>query len=279
MRKISWICVLFFCICNLASSQEKYIQIIHTNDTHSQIDHIWNKHEEAYCGEAARRIHLVRTEIAKDSAHTIALDAGDFCQGSPFFTFYKGRVEVELMNRAGYDAVTIGNHEFDNGVDSLAMILKHAKFDIICANMDFSKSPLNGMIKPYIIKEKDGVRVGIFGLLVDLKGLVSDKKYAGLTWKDPVETAKTMVKTLREEKDCDIVIALSHLGNSKGLHMPDFKLAAQVPGIDVIIGGHSHQYICPPQEVKHKNNKTTYISQMASKGAYVGKMRITCTKR
>ena len=279
MRKICWIWSMCFCICSLALSQEKYIQIVHTNDTHSQIDHLWNKHQEAYCGEAARRIHLIRTEKAKDPEHTIVLDAGDFCQGSPFFTFYKGRIEVELMNRAGYDVVTLGNHEFDNGVDSLAMILQKAKFDIVCANMDFSQSALKGMIKPYVVMEKDGVKVGIFGLIVELKGLVSDDKTAGVVWKDPIEIAKTMVKTLKEEHECDIIVALSHLGNSKGMEIPDSKLAAQVPGIDVIIGGHSHQFIYPPEEVKHEDSTTTYISQMASKGSYVGKMRINCTKR
>ena len=262
-----------------AMAEERTLIILHTNDTHSQIDHRWNDELQRYVGEAARRVDLIRRERAVDPKNTLVLDAGDFCQGTPYYTIFGGRLEVDLFNRTDYDAVTLGNHEFDRGLDTLAMLLDRATFDVVCSNLDFtgsSQPQLAERITRYKVIERGGMRIGIFGLLVDPKLLIREVNFGTVVWSDPVEVAREMVAELRDEQLCDLVIVLSHLGNDEYSPLRDEQLAAQVPGIDVIIGGHSHQLIAPPQTIIHADGSCTYISQAAARGAYVGRVRVVC---
>ncbi len=249
-----------------AFGQSQPLVIMHTNDTHSQIDPYSYKNDRNM-GGALRREAAIR-EVRAQYANTLLLDAGDFSQGTPYFNFFQGYVEVRLMNAMGYDAATLGNHEFDKGCSALAARLKTAKFPIVCANYLFSNKKLAKVVKPYTIIVRDGHRIGIFGLGVNLDGYITPKTVQEVTYLDPVETARKMVAELKA-KDCDMIICLSHLGVDTMIKDNDFEIARQVPEIDVIIGGHSHEEINPPVVVGN-----TRVCQMTNRGKCFGVLTI-----
>jgi 5'-nucleotidase len=255
------------------ASNRKHITILHTNDTHSRLDPF--PEDDARFpnkGGIARRATLIEN-IRKENPNTLLLDAGDFFQGTPYFNFYGGELELKFMSMLKYDAATIGNHEFDNGINGLLAQLPHAKFPIISSNYDFSNTILDGYVDKYRIFEKDGIKVGVFGLGIELEGLVTKKLYQETKYYDPIEIAQDMTKILKQEKQCDLVICLSHLGYSyEHDKVSDVRLAAATSGIDLILGGHTHTFLPRPVVVKNINDQEVLINQVGFAGINLGRI-------
>jgi len=269
---------LYLAVCAIVllvscTPQADHLTILHTNDTHSQIEPKVNNQ-----GGYARRMGLIAQERESDP-NLLLLDAGDFCQGTPYFNFYHGRVEIDAMNRMGYDAVTLGNHEFDNGLDTLAAVLKGARFAIVCANYDFTGTSLEKIVKPYTIIRRAGLKIGIFGLGCDPKGLIADKNFLPAKFLNPYSVAQQTTDLLRA-KGCDVVICLSHMGTyaKPGDEVCDVKLAGKTRGIDVIIGGHTHK-MYDHLRVANIDGDSIPICQMGKSGVYLGKIMLNlCDK-
>ncbi len=263
----------------LATSEaETVITILHTNDTHSQIEPL-PATDGSYPGKGgvARRATLVR-RVRKENSNTLLVDAGDVCQGTPYFNYYKGEVEYKAMSAIGYDAGTLGNHEFDNGVQSLAGALKFANFDLVCCNYDVKGTALEGRIKPYTVKVVGGIRVGLLGTGISPVALITPENFKGITYLDPVTSAREVVKTLREKENCALVVAMSHLGyyeNPRAGQVGDSQVAAQVDGIDFIASGHSHIFMEKPVVVKQPSGGETLVFQVGKSGIYVGRVDFT----
>ncbi len=252
---------------------KKHITILHTNDTHSHIEPFPESDtRNANRGGVARRATVIE-QIRKENPNTLLLDAGDMFQGTPYFNFFGGELEFRLMSMLGYDAATIGNHEFDNGIDGLHAQLPHASFDLVSSNYDFKNTLLNGKVKPYRIINKDGIKIGIFGLGVELDGLVNKNMYKETQYLDPIEITQDMVRILKEENNCSLVVCLSHLGYEyKNDTISDLKVAQQTTGIDLIIGGHTHTFLPKPTLVKNKNGKEMLINQVGFGGINLGRI-------
>ena len=258
-------------------ADETVITILHTNDTHSQIDPLPANDRNAGRGGVSRRATLVK-QVRKENPNTLLIDAGDVLQGTPYFNFYKGEVEYKAMSAIGYDVGTLGNHEFDNGVEALAAALKFANFDIVSANYDVKGTALEGRVKPYVVKTVAGIRIGLFGLGISPVALITPENFKGVTYNDPVLTARTMVKTLREQEHCALVICMSHLGYSttpRRNSIDDAQVAAQVDGIDFIASGHSHLFMERPVEQTQPCGAKTLIFQVGKSGIYVGRIDFT----
>lgn len=257
---------------------ETLITVLHTNDTHSQIDPILDNDKTwAGKGGVARRATLVK-RIRKENPNTILIDAGDVCQGTPYFNFYKGEVEYKAMSLIGYDAGTIGNHEFDNGVGSLAKALQFATFDIVSTNYDVRGSALESKVKTHAVKVVGGVRIGLFGLGIRPEGLITEDNFKPLKYLDPVRMARGAVKLLREQERCQLVFGMSHLGyyeTPKGDEVGDSQVAAQVDGIDFIASGHTHTFMEKPVLQKNPAGQDTVIFQVGRSGIYVGRVDFT----
>ena len=260
-----------------AFADETVITILHTNDTHSQIDPLPANDRNAGRGGVSRRATLVK-QVRKGNPNTLLIDAGDVLQGTPYFNFYKGEVEYKAMSAIGYDVGTLGNHEFDNGVEALAAALKFANFDIVSANYDVKGTALEGRVKPYVVKTVAGIRIGLFGLGVSPVALITPENFKGVTYNDPVLAARNMVKTLREQERCALVICMSHLGYwtaPKRNTIDDAQVAAQVDGIDFIASGHSHLFMERPVEQTQPCGAKTLIFQVGKSGIYVGRIDFT----
>ncbi|MEX0997682.1 MAG: metallophosphatase [Flavobacteriaceae bacterium] len=253
--------------------KRKHITILHTNDTHSRLDPF--PEDDARFpnkGGIARRATLVEN-IRKENPNTLLLDAGDYFQGTPYFNFYGGELELKLMSKLRYDAATIGNHEFDNGLDGFLAQLPHANFPIVSSNYDFTNTLLDGFVKKHITLEKDGIKIGIFGLGVELEGLVTKKLYRETKYYDPIEIAQDLSKSLKEEENCDLVICLSHIGFSYETDkVSDLKLAAATSGIDLILGGHTHTFLPKPVVVKNIDDQDVLINQVGFGGINLGRI-------
>lgn len=250
------------------------IVILHTNDTHSQVEPI----ESSDMGGYARRMGMIE-KIRSEEKNVLLFDAGDFLQGTPYFNFYGGRVEAKALEMMGYDAVTFGNHEFDNGMDSLALVLREVHLPVVNANYDFQQTPLMPFIQPYKIIRKGGLKIGVFGIGVNLKGLAFQKNFAGLMLKEPIESALQTSDYLRNSLKCDLVICLSHLGVSSLDSKPtDYDLAAVSRNIDVIIGGHSHKMLVNETAV-NAGGKSVIIAQMGKSGQNLGRIDLTVEKK
>ena len=243
-----------------------HLTILHTNDTHSQVEPKANDQ-----GGYARRMGLIAEERKADK-NLLLVDAGDFCQGTPYFNYYHGRVELDAMNRMRYDAVTLGNHEFDNGLDTLAAVLKTAKFPIVCANYDFTGTVLEGVVKPYTIVRKGALKIGIFGLGCDPKGIISDKNFLPAVYLEPYPLAQAAADTLRAQ-GCDLVVCLSHMGTfgKAPEDVCDTALVSHTRGIDVVIGGHTHK-LYDNLRVANLDGDSIPVCQMGKSGAYLGKI-------
>ena len=252
----------------MACSKPDHLTILHTNDTHSQVEPKENNQ-----GGYARRMGLIAKERKADK-NLLLVDAGDFSQGSPYFNYYRGRVEIDAMNRMGYDAGTLGNHEFDNGLDTLAEVLKTAHFPIVCANYDFTGTAMEGMVKPFVIVNKGGLKVGIFGLGCNPKGIISDKNFEPAKYLEPYPVAQAMADTLRAQK-CDVVVCLSHMGTlgKAKEDVSDVELAHNTRGIDVIIGGHTHELHVNRREA-NLDGDSIPVCQMGKSGVYLGKIML-----
>ena len=258
----------------LTAPTKKHITILHTNDVHSRVEPFpSNDPKYAHRGGAARRMTIIQN-IRKENPNTLLLDAGDIFQGTPYFNFFGGEIEFKLMSMLGYDAATIGNHDFDNSIDGLAAQMPHAQFELLSANYDFTNTIMDGFVKPYKIFVKDGVRIGVFGLGIKLDGLVNKRMYKETVHLDPYEIAQDISTTLRKEERCDLVICLSHLGydyRNKEI-ISDINLAKLTKGIDLIIGGHTHTFLDKPTIVENKEDKSVLINQVGWGGVNLGRI-------
>ena len=252
------------------------ITVLHTSDTHSCIMPLSTALTDTMTagrGGFLRRAAMIEQERAAN-ADLLLLDCGDFSQGSPYYNVYKGDVEVGLMNIMGYDAAAIGNHEFDCGMENMARLFRMAHFPIVCANYDFTGTPVEGLVKPYIVVERGGLRIGIFGISPRLDGLVMDAACKGVTFIDPVEAANAAVGSLKAE-NCDVIICLSHLGWGIG-GIDDEALIGATEGIDIVLGGHSHTYMRQMEYVNDASGRPVPVDHNGKNGVFVGKIVMEC---
>ena len=260
---------------------QKHLEVLHTNDTHSCIMPLNpNLADTAVAGRGGflRRVAMIKEERAKNP-DLLLIDSGDFSQGSPFYTMFKGDVEVGLMNLMGYDAATIGNHEFDFGLENMARIFKMAKFPVVCANYDFTGTCVEGLVKPYVIIKRNGLNIGLFGLSPQLEGLVDLSKCKGVTYLDPIEVGNRVAAELKHDKKCDVVICVSHLGWLRPDEMGDQKLLASSKDIDLVLGGHSHSYFKDLRYVNNADGKAVPVDQNGKNAMYVGKLTLSFDKK
>ena len=259
--------------------KHKQLVILHTNDTHSTIipvnQNIDDK-EIAGRGGYLRRVNMLK-EQRQQHPDLLLFDSGDFSQGSGYYTLFKGEVEIGLMNQMGYDAVTIGNHEFDFGLDNLARIFRMANFPIVCSNYDCTGTVLQDLVKPYITLVRQGVKIGVFALAPALKGLVFDGNCEGITFLDPAETAQKYIDILRKQEKCDIVICISHLG-WKDSEYTDEDFLKGVEGCDLVLGGHTHTYMKELEYAPDKIGKQIPVDQNGKHGAFIGKLLLNLEK-
>ena len=263
----------------LAAEKKIKLVILHTNDTHSQIEPTENSNlKTANMGGYARRMGVIE-KIRSEEKNVLLFDAGDFSQGTPYFNFFNGRVEIDALNRMQYDAGTLGNHEFDNGIDTLAIILKDARFPLISSNYELENTPIKNHIQPYLILKKFGLKIGIMALNVDPKSLIIENNYRGLVYRDPIEKAKETSAFLKKKQKCDLVICLSHLGSdSTAIDVNDFTIAHQTKHIDIILGGHSHSLL-ENTKTNNADGKKVIIAQMGKSGLYLGRIDIELEKK
>ena len=255
-------------------TKPKHITILHTNDTHSQIEPFDpNHHKFANKGGVARRASLIQ-KVRNENPNTLLLDAGDIFQGTPYFNYFGGEIEFKLMSLLKYDAATMGNHDFDNSIEGFHHQLPNANFDFVCANYDFKNTILNTLVKPYKIFFKDGIKIGVFGLGIELHNLVSPELFKETTYLDPIEITKDITRELKENENCDLIICLSHLGYhyKNTQKVSDLKLAAATKDIDLIIGGHTHTFLPKPTLVKNVNNETVIVNQVGAYGVNLGRI-------
>lgn len=279
MKKI-YMLLVFLMTANVLIAQDKEILLLHTNDMHSRIEPFGKEYSDTLLadkGGMLRRANFVAQQ-RKEHENVLLFDSGDFCQGTPYYNMFKGQVEVEMMNAMKYDAATIGNHEFDFGLSNMARLFKMAEFPIVCSNYDVTGTVLEGLVKDYVVLERSGVRIGVFGLSPKMLGLVPKAKFGDVKMKDPIMEAQRVVKILREVEHCDLVVCLSHLGwKSKGDN--DVKLIENTRGIDIVCGGHSHTYFEAPKVLKNLDGQDVRVSQMGKHGAFVGYMNVKMQKK
>jgi len=249
------------------------ITILHTNDVHSHIEPFPdNDPKYPGLGGSARRASLIQ-QIRSEEQNVLLLDAGDIFQGTPYFNLYNGEIDFKLMSLMQYDAATIGNHDFDNGIDGLDKMLPHANFPFVNSNYNFSDTILNNKILSHKIFTKDGVKIGIFGIGVELDGLVDKSLYKNTIYNDPISNANKTATFLKKEENCHLVICLSHLGYQyKTNKVSDLILAKSTQNIDLIIGGHTHTFLEKPTEVQNISKKTTLVTQVGWAGINLGRI-------
>lgn len=274
MKKILLVSLLILSLPVVAVySQVVELSIVHTNDTHSRIE-AFDKNDAAYpdMGGVARRDAYVR-QVREQEDNVLLFDCGDFSQGTPFYSVFKGEVEIGLMNEMRYDAATFGNHEFDFGLDNLKELVEEADFPFVCTNYDFSRTPLRRLVKPYLIIKKAGLRIGVIGLGTCPDGLIQAKNYEGMRFVPPYGIAERTARYLKTRKRCDVVICLSHLGLDCGgnIHYCDRELVARTSSIDIVLGGHSHTYMPQPEFIVNAAGRKVPVMQLGKNGVYVGR--------
>ena len=274
--KTRYLLLLLLAVITLSAQAKKPKQlvILHTNDTHSTILPINAQLPDtmkAGRGGFLRRIAMLKEERQKHP-DLIYFDSGDFCQGSAYYTMFKGDVEVGLMNQMGIDASTIGNHEFDFGIDNMARIFRMATFPILCSNYDFTGTPVEGLTKSWIVLKRNGIKIGVFALCPRMQGLVSDKNCPGVRYLDPAKVALETATMLKKEQKCDIVVCISHLGWNSGRGDDDQYAISHSRNIDLVLGGHTHTYM---KELMYENNmdgKPVAVDQNGKHAVFVGKI-------
>lgn len=276
MRRFFIITILLSAVFTTADARKKQLVILHTNDTHSTIMPLNSNLADtmkAGRGGFIRRVELVK-EQRKQNPNLLLFDSGDFSQGSSYYTLFKGDVEIGLMNLMKYDAVAIGNHEFDFGVENMARLFKKAEFPIVCANYDFTGTPVEGLVKPYVIIRRNGMKIGVFGISPQLDGLVMAKTCAGVKYLDPVEKANEVAALLKNREKCDLVICLSHLGwDIDGTD--DTEMTAATRNIDIILGGHSHSYFTSLEHRLNLDGKDVPNDQNGKHGIFIGRLIVS----
>ena len=247
------------------------LTILHTNDMHSHI-HPFESGRNKGLGGMAQRATIIK-KIRNEGNQVLLLDAGDIFQGTPYFNIYGGELEFKLMSEMGYDASTIGNHDLDNGIDGLVNQLEHANFPFIVSNYDFSNTGMEGNYLKYKVFNKGGIKVGVFGIGIELEGLVPKKLYGNALYQNPIERSNYYSNYLKNSLDCDLVICLSHLGfKYKTNKVSDKILASQSKHIDLIIGGHTHTFLNKPIIVENLDKKKVQIAQVGWGGINIGRI-------
>ena len=263
----------------LQGLKESKLVILHTNDTHSQIDPFPSNHPKyPNKGGVARRAKLI-DDIRMQEEHVLLLDSGDIFQGTPYFNLFHGELEMKLMSAMHYDAATMGNHDFDIGLDGFLQAKKFANFPFLCANYDFSNTVLKDQTQAYKIFRKAGLKIGVFGIGIQLDGLVSADNFGQTVYLDPIVTANNTAKELHD-KGCDFIICLSHLGYSysDAKKPSDMRLAVENEYIDLILGGHTHTFMEAPSIHRNKQDKDTLIHQVGFAGLFLGKIEVSTNK-
>ena len=256
---------------SFGNNKDIKLTILHTNDMHSHI-HPFTTGRNKGLGGMAQRAALIK-QIRKQEEHVLLLDAGDVFQGTPYFNVYGGELEFKLMSEMKYDAVTLGNHDFDNGLEGLKKQLPHANFPFLIANYDFSDTILKNTFKPYKVFRKGDLKIGVFGIGIELDGLVPKKLYQNTVYQDPISTANHYANLLKQKEKCDLVICLSHLGfKYKGIKISDMTFASQTLDIDLIIGGHTHTFLKNPVKQLNLDEKEVLINQVGWAGINIGKI-------
>ena len=259
---------------------QRTLTIIHSNDTHSCIFPLNpNLADTMLAGRGGflRRLAMLKEERQKDP-DLLYFDSGDFSQGSSYYTMFQGDVEIGLMNKMHIDASTIGNHEFDFGLDNMARLFHKANFPIVCSNYDFADTELKDIVKPYIIIKRKGVKIGVFALCPPLEGLVIAKNYGPLRFLDPATVAADMVQLLKVKKKCDLVVCISHLGWQSSEY-PDQRVIENTSGIDLVLGGHTHTYLDRLEYVNNKDGKPVAVDQNGKHGIFIGKLVLTMNRK
>ena len=255
----------------LADNRLQRLTILHTNDMHSHI-HPFQSGRNKGLGGMAQRSALIKN-IREENKNVLLLDAGDIFQGTPYFNMYKGELEIKLMSQMNYDAATIGNHDLDNGLVGLKKQLKHANFPFLISNYNFENTVLENTFSPYKIFDKNGIKVGVFGIGIELDGLVPKKLFGNTKYLDPIKISNKYAKLLKDKHKCDLVICLSHLGfKYKSQKISDLRLAKETKNIDLIIGGHTHTFLKKPVISKNLDDKNVIINQVGWGGINIGKI-------
>lgn len=262
-----------------AAQSVKELRLFHTNDMHSRVEPFPEDYQDTLLAGKAGMVRRATFIKQQRELHPdlLLFDCGDFSQGTPYYNIYRGEVEVRLMNEMCYDAGTIGNHEFDFGLENMARLFRLADFPIVCANYDVTGTVLEGLVKEYVVLRRKGMKIGVFGLGTQLEGLVAKESYGGVKFEDPVSEAQRIADLLRTEEKCDVVICLSHLGWQGELYS-DIELIENTRGIDVVLGGHSHSYFEVPVYYKNLDGVEVPLQQMGKHAAFVGKMVLTLQK-
>lgn len=259
-----------------AGKKERKLVILHTNDTHSNIDPFPASHSKyPNQGGVSRRAALIK-DIRDNHDNVLLLDAGDIFQGTPYFNEFKGEIEMKVMQEMKYDVVTLGNHDFDIGMDAYVKAHSNATFPVVNCNYDFGTTPFAAVIKPSVIIKKGGMKIGILGVGIDLEGLVPAMNFAGMTYTDPITAANKEAKKLKE-KGCDLIICLSHLGYEfmDETKVCDKHLAQQTNNIDIILGGHTHTFLTEPQHYTNTMGKDVIVNQVGYGGLFLGQIEVT----
>jgi len=268
-------------IADLIADERSYkLTVLHTNDVHSRLDPFpMDGSANQGLGGVAARAEIIE-KIRREEEHVLLLDAGDIFQGTPYFNFYKGEPEIKAMSSMKYDATTIGNHDFDAGLENLAtQLTNNATFPMLVANYDFSGTPMEYKYQPYKIFKKGKIKAGVFGIGIEMAGLVSENLSAGTKYLDPLQKANETAYQLKKEKDCDLVICLSHLGNTYNDNkVSDKQLATETENIDLIIGGHTHTFLPAPIVYKNKKGEDVLVNQVGWAGINLGRLDFDFTK-
>lgn len=280
MKRLHLIIILaLLSVLTVDAKKQKQLVILHTNDTHSAImplnPNLDNK-DLAGRGGFLRRINMIKEE-RKQNPDLLLFDSGDFCQGSGYYTLFKGEVEIGLMNLMGYECTTIGNHEFDFGMENMAKLFRMANFPVVCSNYDCTGTVLEGLVKSYITIKRNGLKIGVFALAPKMKGLVFDGNCEGITYLDPAETAQKYIDILRKQEKCDLVICISHLGWAVSDY-PDERFLSLTEGCDLVLGGHTHTYMPTLEYAPDKNGKMIPVDQNGKHAAFVGKLILNLEK-
>lgn len=275
MRTLHIYTLLFIAtVASAFSANAQDLVILHTNDVHSQLTPQLIGKNKGLSGYERREAYIKEVVKKHGRENVLILDGGDFSMGSSHFAVYKGDVEIELMNVLGYDAVCVGNHELDRGQEELAHRFSNAKFEVLCANFDFTESPLKGLVKPYTIVQKGGKKIAIIGLMLNMRSFSLNKNTKNLTYMNATDVLNRLAKELKEEQKCDLVIALSHCGLYTGRegNPSDEQIAPLTEHVDIIVGGHSHTYMEEMLTVKNKVGKDVIIVQDGAMGEYIGRL-------
>ena len=247
--------------------------LLQTSDVHSRIEPINQKGDRNYDEGGFVRRATFLDQFRKEHKNVLLFDCGDISQGTPYYNMFRGEVEVKLMNEMGYDAMTIGNHEFDFDLDNMALLFKMAKFPVVCSNYNLDATVLKDLVKPYVILKRFGLKIGVFGLGAKPEGLIQANKCVGVVYEDPIEVSNK-VAALLKEKGCDLVVCLSHLG----IQM-DRELVAKTRNIDVILGGHSHTFMKGPENYQNVDGKEVPVMHTGKSGVRVGRLNLTLKRK